>query len=126
MSNLAYKVQQRRQQQQHQTHERQHSNEQKTVVTKRRSTITAGEKLLLILFTAAILISAIKIVTNSFQVYQSNIDIQKLQASVDSQTKANSDLQVQVKELSNYERIWSKAKEMGLTLDKNNVKSVQD
>lgn len=122
MSNLAYKVQQQRQQQQHQTHERQ----QKTVVTKRRSTITAGEKLLLILFAAAILISAIKIVTNSVQVYQSNIEIQKLQASVDSQTKANSDLQVQVKELSNYERIWSKAKEMGLTLNKNNVKSVQD
>ncbi|MCD7033898.1 cell division protein FtsL [Metabacillus sp. GX 13764] len=123
MSNLAYKVQQR---QQVQKQERQQAVQPQKVVIKRRSAITAGEKLLFILFTAVILISAVKILSNSVAVYKTNVEIQKLQADVDTQAKANSDLQVQVKELSNYDRIYSKAKAMGLTLDKNNVKSVQD
>ena len=41
-------------------------------------------------------------------------------------TKKNNDLNVQVSELSSYERIWAKASELGLTLVDNNVKVVQD
>ena len=64
--------------------------------------------------------------TNSYSVYQSNIEIQEIEAQIEKQTKLNSDLHVQVEELSTYDRIWEKAKELGLTLDQNNVKSVQN
>ena len=42
------------------------------------------------------------------------------------QQKVNSDLEVQVSELSTYERIWEKAKQLGLTLNEDNVKGVEN
>jgi cell division protein FtsL len=121
MSNLAVKIQQQRQEQHKQMPEQQQS-----VVITRRPTITVGEKVLIVAFLSLLLFAAVQIVSNSVNVYQSNIEIQKIETKIQDQQKINSDLTVQVKELSTYERIWAKAKELGLTLNQNNVKVVNE
>ncbi|USK35595.1 cell division protein FtsL [Bacillus sp. F19] len=121
MSNLAVKLQQQRQEQHKQMPE-----QQQTVVTTRRPAITLGEKVLIVAFLSVLLFAAVQIVTNSVTVYESNIEIQKIEAKIQDQQRINSDLTVQVKELSTYERIWAKAKELGLTLNQNNVKVVNE
>ena len=121
MSNLAMKLEQQRQEgQQHQQ-----MPVQEPIIIKRRASITLGEKLLILLFVSLFVIGAVKIVTNSYTVYQANIEFQKIEAKIEKQTKLNSDLYVQVEELSTYDRMLEKAKSLGLTLDPDNVKSIQ-
>lgn len=120
MSNLAMKLEQQRQEQ------IQHMPKQEPIIIKRRATITPGEKFLILVFVSLFVIGAIAIISSSYSVYQANIEIQEIEAQIEKQTKLNSDLHVQVEELSTYDRIWEKAKELGLTLDQNNVKSVQN
>jgi cell division protein FtsL len=122
MSNLAMKIEQQRQEKQ--MHQQMPVSE--PVIIKRRASITPGEKFLIILFVGLFLFGAISIVAKSYSVYQANIEIQKTEAKIEEQTKLNSDLHVQVEELSTYERIWKKANELGLELDQNNVKSVNE
>ncbi|MBO1510523.1 cell division protein FtsL [Metabacillus bambusae] len=122
MSNLAMKLEQQRQEKQQQ----QHMPVSEPIIIKRRASITNGEKILMILVVGLFIIGAVNIVTNSYTVYQANIEIQKTEAKIEEQTKLNSDLHVQVEELSTYDRIWEKAKDLGLKLDQNNVKSVQE
>ncbi|MBM7603431.1 cell division protein FtsL [Metabacillus crassostreae] len=120
MSNLARKIEQQRQEQ------HQHQPNTEPIIIKRRASITLGEKFLVILLIGLFVIGAVKIVSSSYTIYQTNVDIQKMEAKIYEQTKLNSDLHVQVEELSTYERIWEKAKSLGLTLDQNSVKTVQD
>lgn len=122
MSNLAMKLEQQRQEKQQQ----QHMPVSEPIIIKRRASITNGEKILMILVVGLFIIGAVNIVAKSYTVYQANIEIQKTEAKIEEQTKLNSDLHVQVEELSTYDRIWEKAKELGLKLDQNNVKSVQE
>ncbi|APH05353.1 cell division protein FtsL [Bacillus weihaiensis] len=122
MSNLARKLEQER----HEQHQHQHNPKHEPIIIKRRASITPGEKFLVLLFVGLVLLGAIKIVASSYTMYHANIEIQKTQAKIEEQVKLNSDLHVQVEELSTYERIWEKAKDLGLTLDQNSVKSVQD
>ena len=122
MSNLAMKLEQQRQEKQQQ----QHTPVSEPIIIKRRASITNGEKLLMILVVGLFIIGAVNIVAKSYTVYQANIEIQKTEAKIEEQTKLNIDLHVQVEELSTYDRIWEKAKELGLKLDQNNVKSVQE
>ncbi|MRX70816.1 cell division protein FtsL [Bacillus lacus] len=121
MSNLAVKIQQQRQEQQSQQ-----QVQQQTVVIRKNRSITLGEKFLFVLFIAGVVLAAVSMISNSVAAYQTNVEIQKLEQKLELQQKTNSDLQVEVKELSNYDRIWTKAKEMGLTLEKNNVKVIQE
>ncbi|MBD1379926.1 cell division protein FtsL [Metabacillus arenae] len=118
--NLAYQIQHQKKEQTNQV------PKQKTVVIRRRASITLGEKALIILFAAIFLLGAVKIVSNSVNVYQSNVEIQKLEQRIEVQNRANSDLEVQVAELSKYDRIWKEAKKLGLTLNENNVKNVRE
>ncbi|MRX53559.1 cell division protein FtsL [Bacillus idriensis] len=120
MSNLAVKLQQQRQEQHKHMPE-----QQQTVVITRRPTITVGEKVLIVAFLSVLLFAAVQIVSNSVTVYQSNIAIQKIEAQIQDQQKINSDLTVQVKELSTYERIMAEAKKQGLNLNPDNVKNVK-
>jgi cell division protein FtsL len=122
MSNLAMKLEQQRQEKQ----QLQHMPVSEPIIIKRRASITNGEKILMILVVGLFIIGAVNIVAKSYTVYQANIEIQKTEAKIEEQTKLNSDLHVQVEELSTYDRIWEKAKELGLKLDQNNVKSVQE
>lgn len=119
MSNLAYKVKHN-----YQSQEQQAPSIKPNV--KKRANITLGEKCLAVLFGAALLFGGVEIISNQIGIYKTNIEIQKIEATMGDQTKLNSDLLVQVQELSTYERIWAKARELGLVLNENNVKVVQD
>ncbi|MDQ0231277.1 cell division protein FtsL [Metabacillus malikii] len=124
MSNLATKLEQQRLQQHQQ--QQQQIPVPEPILVRRRATITIGEKMLIILFIVLFVVGAVNILAKSYTVYQTNMEIQRTEAKIEEKTKLISDLQVQVEELSTYDRIWNKAKEFGLTLNQNNVKSVQE
>ncbi|WP_230199575.1 cell division protein FtsL [Bacillus testis] len=105
-----------------------HQHEQSQTVTTvvvHKAKVTLGEKVLVVAFALLLAVAAVKIISNQYSLYSINKDIQKAEKSVDEHVKQNTDLKIQVSELSRYERIWEKASQMGLTLDENNVKVVQ-
>jgi cell division protein FtsL len=93
---------------------------------QRRAYITPGEKVLSLVFVVFICFMAVKIITVQASIYDVNKDIQTTQQSLKEQDKANKDLKMQISELSRYERIWEKAKGLGLKLNDKNVKVVEE
>ncbi|ETT85765.1 cell division protein FtsL [Viridibacillus arvi] len=53
-----------------------------------------------------------------------SVEIQNIENKIDETKKQNAELSIEVSELSTYERIWNKAKELGLKLNEKNVKVV--
>ena len=98
--------------------------EKKSQVLIKKSWLTPGEKIIGLAFAVFVCFGSVHIISNQAKIYEVNKDIQVIEAKVSEQQKVNSDLQVQVSELSAYERIYKKAKEMGLIKDENNVKVV--
>ncbi|WP_462409181.1 cell division protein FtsL [Neobacillus sp. Marseille-QA0830] len=117
MSNLARELQQRVTTQKT---EKQHQ------IKIRKSWLTPGEKIIGVAFAGLVCFGGVMIISTQAKIYEVNKGIQTVEAKVKEQQKVNSDLQVQVSELSTYERIYQKAKEMGLVLNENNVKVVQE
>ena len=105
MSNLARKLQ----------HEQQQRTVQAPVKApvKRNSILTPGEKILMFVFGAMVCFGATFMVSKQAAIYEVNKEIQLMESSIQEQQKVNSDLEVQVSELSTYERIWEKAKQIG-------------
>ena len=93
---------------------------------KKQLRIKLGEKILLFSFAVFAIYASVTIVSNQVKVYEVNKEIESLQGAIEEQEKYNNDLYVQVQELSSYERILEKAKELGLYLNENNVKVIQD
>lgn len=91
----------------------------------KKSWFTSGEKIMGVAFASIVCFGAVHLIGTQSKIYQVNKDIQIMETKISDQQKVNSDLQVQVSELSNYERIYQKAKKMGLELNENNVKVVQ-
>ncbi|HSI68427.1 MAG TPA: cell division protein FtsL [Planococcus sp. (in: firmicutes)] len=91
---------------------------------KKRNKITKGEKILYMSFVAAFVLSALLVLQNQAAIQASTQEIQTIEISISEKMNQNTDLSVQVGELSTYERIWSKAKELGLKLNEQNVKVV--
>ena len=118
MSSLARKFQQ---QQQVERTVQEHS-----IVKTKKHWLTPGEKIIGIVFTGLVCFGAVHLISNQAEIYQVNKEIQEVQTSINEIEKVNSDLQAQASELSTYERIWKKAKEMGLVLNENNVKVVHE
>ncbi|MCM3689976.1 cell division protein FtsL [Neobacillus niacini] len=118
MSNLARKFQQQQQVEQ--------TVQERTIVKTKKHWLTPGEKIIGIVFTGLVCFGAVNLISNQAEIYQVNKDIQEVQTSINELEKVNNDLQVQVSELSTYERIWEKAKQMGLVLNENNVKVVHE
>lgn len=117
MSNLAKKLQQ-------ETQKRAEQQTKSQVVKK--AWFSPGEKILGLFFGACVCIGSIQIVSNQADIYRVNKGIQDVETKIQEQQKVNSDLNVQVAELSTYERIWAIAtKELGLKLN-DNVKVVQE
>ncbi|RST75399.1 cell division protein FtsL [Siminovitchia acidinfaciens] len=117
MSNLARQLQQNNSVQQ-----------QEVQITKvqRHAKVSPGEKILYLLLTAFIIFMAVKIVTVQAAVYEVNKEVQEIERTIQKHEKINADLSMQVDELSRYERVWKKAKELGLNLNENNVKVVEN
>ena len=69
---------------------------------------------------------SVHIISNQASIYEVNKEIQDTKVTIQEQEKSNSDLTIQVNELSQYERIRDKAQELGLTLNDQNIKVVQD
>ena len=118
LSNLARKYQQQQKPTEPAVQERSH-------IATKKSMFTPGEKIIGLAFAGLVCFGSVHIISNQTEIYQVNKDIQDVQTSIKEQQKVNSDLQVQVKDLSNYNRILEKAKKMGLVLNENNVKVVQ-
>lgn len=121
MSNLARKLQQ----EQH-TEQQTQTVQAPKVAKKKKTWLSPGEKILGLALTGVVCFGAVQIVSNQAAIYEVNKEIQQTEKSIQEQTRVNGDLQMQVSELSTYERIWEKAKKMGLKLNENNVKVVQD
>lgn len=94
------------------------------VPAKKKNFITKGEKVLYLSFLAAFVLCALMVLQNQSVILASTQEIQTIEHSIDEKVKQNTDLSVQVSELSTYERIWAKAKEQGLKLNEQNVKVV--
>lgn len=92
----------------------------------KKSWLTPGEKMIGIVFAGMVCFGSVHLIANQAKIYEINKNIQIVEAKVTEQQKVNSDLQVQVSELSNYERIKKEAEKMGLVFNGNNVKVVQD
>ncbi|WP_203362221.1 cell division protein FtsL [Bacillus sp. REN10] len=92
---------------------------------KKRFWFTPGEKMLFLLFTLIICFMGAKVISTQTAVYEVNKEIQDIEKEIRKQQSVNHDLEVQVSEESTYERIWKRAKELGLNLSEQNVKVVQ-
>ncbi|MGM0840838.1 MAG: cell division protein FtsL [Bacillota bacterium] len=121
MSNLARKYEQQKVEK---TNQSVQANP-KRLSEERRSVITPGEKILVAIFAAVFCFLAVQIVTTQAAIYDVNKDVQHVESTIEKQEKANNDLKLQVSELSRYERILEKAKELGLNLKEKNVKVVE-
>lgn len=117
MGNLARKLQQEQQQKQLHIKEK---------AKKNRLGFSPGEKIIGVSFCAVLCFGAVQIISNQVSIYEINKDMQVTTAYIQKQERINNDLRMQVEELSTYERIWAKAKELGLKLNENNVKVVQE
>lgn len=102
-------------------------NPQPTIQPQRkqeRKIFTKGEKILFIMFVAVITMFSVMILQTQASIHTSTQEIQSINHQIEETKKQNTDLSIQVSELSTYERVWEKAKELGLKLNEQNVKVV--
>ena len=91
---------------------------------QRNNLISRGEKFLFIGLLAVVTIVSLMIIQTETAVRATTTEIALLEKEIDSTVKKNTDLSIQVSELSTYDRIWKKAEELGLKLNEQNVKVV--
>ncbi|WP_236634703.1 cell division protein FtsL [Alteribacter lacisalsi] len=116
---------------------RQHLHERHIQQSPRRETktvrqrvfkggITKGEKILYPLALLAVLFAAYMVISNYASIYIANHEIQQTETVIASQASVNEGLSLQVKGLSEPDRILSIAQnELGMTLSDQNVKVIQ-
>ncbi|MBO0585874.1 cell division protein FtsL [Sporosarcina sp. E16_8] len=95
-----------------------------TQVRPSRKVFSAGEKFLFVLFATILVLFSTMILHTQSQINYTNREVQLLGRDFSETTKQNMELSIQVKEKSTYDRIWKKAKELGLNPNENNVKVV--
>ena len=93
-------------------------------VKPNRKVFTKGEKVLFVLFVTAITLFSVMILQTQANIHASTQEIHTIEQQIDETKKQNTDLSIQVSELSTYERVWEKAKALGLKLNEQNVKVV--
>ncbi|MDN7241342.1 cell division protein FtsL [Planococcus sp. N028] len=91
---------------------------------RKKGVITKGEKVLYLSFFAALVMCALLVLHNQSAIQASTQEIQTIEHSIDETVKQNTDYALQVSELSKYERILAKAKELGLKFN-GQIKVVQ-
>lgn len=97
----------------------------RSVKQEKKRWFTPGEKIIFLAFALLICFMGAKVVSTQAALYEINKDIQDVELKVKEQQKVNRDLEVQVSEESTYEKIWKRAKELGLDLSEQNIKVVQ-
>lgn len=93
-------------------------------VPKPRKFLSPGEKFLAVLFIAGVVLFSTMVLHTQAQINETNKDMFYLSNQIEETSKQNIELSNQVSEKSTYERIWEKAKELGLNLNESNVKVV--
>jgi len=91
---------------------------------RRKSLITPGEKILAVMLVIFLAIMAVQIISSQANVYQINMQIEDTKTAIQEQEKINGDLAMQVSDMSRYEEVWKKAKDLGYKLNADNVKVV--
>lgn len=119
MSNVAYQIREK------QEYRKQRLNKTSTVIVE-KGRISKGEAFLLTLLAFLFFVASVFIVYNYASIQTLNRDIHVLQTEIDNKTRINEDLELQVTELSEPDRILKIAKELGLTLNENNVKVISN
>jgi cell division protein FtsL len=119
VGNLARKYQQEK-------HYEQQKSGQVLAKKEKRIWVTPGEKGLGLIFGAMVCFGAYHMISAQASIYEVKKDIVTMEKTIGEQKKVNNDLEMQVSELSTYERIWEKARDLGLKLNENNVKVVRD
>lgn len=115
---VARQIQEQKQQQtQVKTHKR---------VKRIRTSVTLGEKLIVGIVAVTIFVILSFIVHNFATLYSVNRDVQQLEQDIAKQQEVNNGLHLQVLELSEPERILSIARELGMVLDDDKIKVVQN
>lgn len=90
-----------------------------------KKVFTKGEKYLFVLFVAVVTMFSLMILQTQSAIQSNSQEIRSIEQQITETQKQNTDLSIQVSELSTYERIWEKAKGLGLELHEKNVKVVQ-
>lgn len=121
MGSLARQIQQ----EQNEQRQQQPLKQPKKAVRK-KSWLSPGEKVLAIVFAGFVCFGAVQIISNQSEIYSLNKEIQKTEAAIEAQGKVNADLNMQIAELSGYERIKTMAQKLGLEFNEKNVKAVQN
>ncbi|AKP46761.1 MULTISPECIES: cell division protein FtsL [Bacillus] len=94
-------------------------------VRRHKRWLTPGEKVMIVVFALFFCVLSVKIISTETAIYQTNKEIQQIEAKVKNQQKVNKDLQMQISEDSTYKKIWEKARQQGLNLNQQNIKVVQ-
>lgn len=94
----------------------------KTVTKPLKSRITKLEKILMLVMTATIAFIAVGNLNVQSSINSTTVDIQKTEADIVEVKKQNSELSMEISELSTYDRIWKKANALGLKLNEKNMK----
>lgn len=89
-----------------------------------RKVFSVGEKFLFVLFATFLVLFSTMILHTQAQINGTNKEVQLIGKDITEVAKQNMELSIQVKEKSTYDRIWEKAKELGLNPNDNNVKVV--
>ncbi|MFA8437594.1 cell division protein FtsL [Pueribacillus sp. YX66] len=120
MGNVAYQLREKQEQAQ------QRINRSSTVIVE-KGRITKGEVVLLTVLAIVFFLASIFVISNYATIQSLNRDVHVLQAEVENRVRINEDLQLQVTELSDPDRIMTIAKEkLGLSLDEKNVKVITE
>lgn len=86
---------------------------------RKRKFFSPGEKFLFVVFASSLALASSVLLQRESQINNLNREIQTVSTQIEQTTKQNTELSIQVKEQSTYERVWKKAKELGLDLNKN-------
>ena len=97
----------------------------KKVKTKRIKFLK-GEKLMYLLLLFLVLAIPVCNVLTQAMLSQSNIEVSKLKNKIESQTKTNESLNMQINELASLENIKALADDLGLSYNNNNIKNINE
>ncbi|ASV66045.1 cell division protein FtsL [Cytobacillus sp. FSL W7-1323] len=111
MENVARKLQQ----EQHVSN--QPAQAPKKKIKDRKSLLSPGEKIMGIVFAGAVFFGATTIISNQAGLYEVNAEIQDTQKAITEQQSVNSDLKMQIEELSRPDRVKQAAEKSGFEMN---------